>query len=167
MNGNWLRRTCLSLLALGACGSGKFSEDYASEIQQDCIATIACDQTGQIESCIEATGALLDDLDLPQQQYFIDTVYRCQNMLQCDYKNCTQSTAQAGYAAAHVAQISYDCEQRWKCRNASGQPPTAAIQSCIEETGNRLNANPQEQAAYDAHYARCQSFAGCSYGACQ
>lgn len=167
MNGYWLRITCLSLL-VGACGSGKFSEDFASEIQRDCIETLACTQEGQIEGCIVVTANNLDTASTSQQQYFVDAVYRCQGAANCAYVNCTQSTTDTGYAATHVPQITYDCQQKIACRSSSGQMPAAsAVQQCIQETSNRLNANPTEQASYDARFTRCQSYAGCSFGACQ
>lgn len=78
MNGHWLRITFLSLLTLGACATGKFSDDFASEIQRDCVETLGCTGTGQIESCIASVGASLDEAAVSKQQFFVDAVYRCQ-----------------------------------------------------------------------------------------
>ena len=168
MNGHWLRLTCLSLLTLGACGTGKFYDDFSAEIQRDCIETVGCNMTGQVESCIAAVGQSLDEAKTSQQQFFVDAVYRCQGSRMCDWVNCTHSTNATGYAATHVQQITYDCQQRAQCRLMSNQPVSPdAVQQCVQETGNRLNASPTDQAAFDARYSRCQAQASCSWGACQ
>lgn len=168
MNGYWLRTTCLSLLVLGACGTGKFSEDFSAEIQRDCIETVGCTQVGQIESCINAVGDSLNGARTSQQQFFVDAVYRCQGSRMCDWVTCTQSTNAMGFAATHNAQITYDCQQRAMCRLSGGQPVTEdSVKQCIQTTGNSLNANPAEQASFEARFARCGQQAGCSYGACQ
>lgn len=168
MNGHWLRITFLSLLSLGACATGKFSDDFASEIQRDCVETLGCTGTGQIESCIASVGQSLDDATVSKQQFFVDAVYRCQGSQRCDWVNCAHSTNASGYAGTHLAQITYDCQQRAMCRLASGQTVSDdAVNQCVQMTGNQLNANPADQAAYDARYARCSAQAGCSWGACQ
>jgi hypothetical protein len=168
MNGYWLRTTCLSLLTLGACTTGKFSEDFASEIQRDCVETVGCTQTGAIESCIASVGESLNVAKTSQQQYFVDAVYRCQSSRMCDWVNCAHSNNDTGYAGMHLPQITYDCQQRAMCRLASGQPVSDdAVNECIQTTGNSLNANPANQTAYDARYARCAQQAACSWGACQ
>jgi 2-oxoglutarate dehydrogenase complex dehydrogenase (E1) component-like enzyme len=176
MNGYWLRTTCLSrgicfaasLLVLGACGQGKFSEDFSAEIQRDCIETVGCTQMGQVEGCITAVGDSLNGARTSQQQFFVDAVYRCEGSRMCDWVTCTQSTNATGYAATHLSQITHDCQQRAMCRISSGQPVTQdSVNDCIQQTGNNLNANPTEQANFDARNARCAGQAGCSWGACQ
>lgn len=168
MNGDWLRNTCLSLLMLGACTTGKFSDDFASEIQRDCIETVGCTGTGAVESCISTVGSSLDSAKTSQQQFFVDAVYRCQGSLKCEWVNCAHSTNATGYAATHLQQITYDCQQRAMCRIASGQTVSEdSVDQCIQTTGNSLNANPASQPEYDAKYARCAAQAGCSWGACQ
>ena len=168
MNGYWLRTTCLTLLVLGACGTGKFSEDFSAEIQRDCIETVGCTQVGQVESCIVAVGDSLNNARTSQQQFFVDAVYRCQGSRMCDWITCTQSTNATGYAATHVTQITYDCQQRAMCRISGGQTVTEdSVKKCIQETGNNLNTSPTDQAAFDARFARCSQQTGCSFGACQ
>ena len=168
MNGYWLRMTCLSLLTLGACTTGKFSDDFSSEIQRDCVETVGCTGTGQIESCIASVGQTLDSVEPRKQQFFVDAVYRCQDSRLCEWVNCARSTAGTGYAATHLQQITYDCQQRALFRMQSSQSVnTDAVNSCIQQTGNNLNADTAAQAAFDAKYARCSAQAGCSWGACQ
>lgn len=168
MNGYRLRTICLTVLVLGACGTGRFSEDFSQEIQRDCIETVGCTQIGGVESCIAANGDLLNNARTSQQQFFVDAVYRCQGSSKCDWITCTQSTNATGYAATHIAQITYDCQQRAMCRISGGQTVTEdSVKQCIQQTGNNLNASPTDQAAFDARYARCGQQAGCSFGACQ
>ena len=164
MNGHWLRITGIALLALAACGTSKFSSDFASEIQRDCLETVACNPTTSLETCITNTTAKLDSTSVSQQQFFVDSVYRCQATSRCDYVTCTQSTASQGWAAAHNAEITYDCQQRVTCK---GTTVSTAVTTCIQETSNLLNADATAQPAFEARWARCGSFAGCSYGACQ
>jgi hypothetical protein len=168
MNGYWLRITGMSLLALGACATSKFSEDFSSEIQRDCLETVACNLTASFESCVNNTGSSLDNASVSKQQFFVDAVYRCQGAARCDYVTCTQSTANTGWAATHLTEVSHDCRERLACKIAGGSMPSAgAVESCIQETSNRLNANPPDQPAFEARYARCGTLMGCSYGACQ
>jgi hypothetical protein len=169
MNGYWLRLPRLLLLSsLAACTTGKFSEDFSTEIQRDCIETVGCTQVGQIEGCIAAVGDYLNNAKTSQQQFFVDAVYRCEGSRMCEWVKCTQSTNATGPAASLNAEITYDCQQRSMCRLASGQPvATDAVNMCIQETGNRLNADPQEAANFQARYQRCSSMAACSFGACQ
>ena len=168
MNGYWLRMTCLSLLTLGACTTGKFSDDFSSEIQRDCVETVGCTMMGEISTCVAGVGQSLDGAATAQQQFFVDAVYRCQGSAKCDWVNCVNSTNMGGYASAHLPQITYDCQQRTLCRMSSGQTTAPdAVNQCIQMTGNSLNADPSSQAAFDARYARCSSQAGCSWGACQ
>ena len=173
MKGYWSRITRLSrgtgqiaasLLFLGACGTGKFSEDFSTEIQRDCIETVGCYQTGQIESCIASVGEAFDSASTPRQQWFVDAVYRCQGQTMCNWVTCVQSTNDTGYAALHLAEITDDCQQRTICHGSDSE---AAVRQCIQETGNRLNADLTAQTAFDARYARCAAQRGCSYSGCQ
>lgn len=174
MNGYWLRitrpsrGTCFAawLLALGACGTGKFSEDFSSEIQRDCIETVGCFQMGQLETCIASGGDSLNQADTATQQWFVDAVYRCQGARVCDWVNCIESTNSTGYAAAHLTEITWDCQQRAVCRGPASASEDA-VRRCIQETGNQLNADVNAQAAFDARWARCGQQQGCNYGACQ
>jgi hypothetical protein len=155
-------------LTITACGSGKFSEDFSTEIQRDCIETVGCNGFGQLESCIESVADSLNNARTSQQQFFVDAVYRCQLSNSCEYVKCAQSTNATGYAGTHLAQITYDCQQRAICRTAGGTTVDMnAVNQCILETGNSLNANPADQANFDARYARCSTQASCSWGACQ
>ena len=172
--GYWLRitrisrGTCLaaSLVVIGACGTGKFSEDFSSEIQRDCVETVGCYQTGQLETCIASVGDTLNEASTSKQQFFVDAVYRCQGARVCDWVTCVQSTNESGYAAAHLAEITYDCQQRAICRGAQNATEDA-VRRCIQETGNVLNADQTGQALFDARFARCSAQQGCDYGACQ
>lgn len=174
MKGYWLRITRLSqgtcfaasLLALTACGTGKFSEDFSTEIQRDCIETIGCYHTGQIETCIASVGETLNGASTAKQQWFVDTVYRCMGQSVCDWVNCVQSTNSTGFAAARLNEITYDCQQRAICRGPQNATEDA-VRQCIQETGNRLNADVAAQAEFDAHYVRCSQQMGCNYSACQ
>lgn len=174
MKGYWSRITRLSrgtgqiaasLLFLGACGTGKFSEDFSMEIQQDCIETVSCNNAGQIESCIGSVGEVLNSAGTPTQQWFVDAVYRCQGQKMCEWVKCVQSTNQSGYAALHLAEITHDCQQRTICQGSGDNE--AAVRQCIQETGNRLNADLIAQSAFDSRFARCSALQGCDYGACQ
>jgi hypothetical protein len=168
MNGYWLRTICMSVLTLGACTTGKFSDDFSSEIQRDCIETVGCNMTGQIETCIASVGESLDGAHTSQQQFFVDAAYRCQGSLKCDWVNCVQSTNASGFASSRLQQITYDCQQRAMCRLASGQTVSPdSVDQCVQMTGNQLNANPTDQANFDARFSRCSAQAGCSWGACQ
>jgi len=174
MKGYWSRilrlsqGTCFiaSLLVLPACGTGKFSEDFSTEISRDCVETIGCYLTGQIATCIGSVGETLDQAGTSRQQWFVDAVYRCQGQKMCDYVNCVQSTNSGGFAAARLNEITIDCQQRAICRGAQNASEDT-VRQCIQETGNRLNADVAAQAEFDARYLRCSGQMGCNYTACQ
>jgi hypothetical protein len=155
------------------CGSSKFSEEFAPEIERDCTETFACStaqlaSAGSVDGCISKSGEILDNATAATQQLFVDTVERCSMNNQCPYVTCTQADPTIGYAATHQVQIQYDCVQRSACRSSTGQVGVeTAVSDCVATTSATLNADPQGQAAFDAKYARCKDFMGCSYNSCQ
>jgi hypothetical protein len=84
----------------------------------------------------------------------------------CAWVDCVQSTNDTGWAATHLAEITNDCQQRAICRGAADATEDA-VRSCIQQTGNQLNADPASQVAFDARYARCGTQKACDYGSCQ
>ncbi|MET0389900.1 MAG: hypothetical protein ABW321_28265 [Polyangiales bacterium] len=157
------------LLALSTCGGGDFSDDFAQEIQRDCFETVACQPSvGPVGECVTRTGGILDEASTSQQQYFVDTVVRCQLNQSCLYVTCTQQGAATGFAAAKAAEIAYECEQRAQCRIAGGTPLTTDwLMTCIAEQGTALNADPNLQPAFEGRFTRCAGKLSCDWTACQ
>jgi hypothetical protein len=174
MKGYWSRitrlsqgtRFAVSLLALAACGTGQFSEDFSTEIQRDCIETVGCFQMGQVESCIASVGQTLDGASTSKQQWFVDAVYRCQGQAVCDWVNCVQSTNMGGFAAMRLNEITFDCQQRAICQGAQNSSEDK-VRECVQQTGNRLNADAVSQAEFDGRFVRCGQQQGCNYSSCQ
>jgi hypothetical protein len=155
------------LLGAAACGSGTFSEDFAQEIQKDCLETQNCQKGNQIAECIHSTATATDKWSTNRQQFYVDTVVRCENKNGCDYVTCTTSDPTSGYAGTHLAQITWECQQRVGCKLASGQMTTPnEVQSCIDALGSSLNENPAAQVAFDGRSARCAAAMGCAYNTC-
>jgi hypothetical protein len=164
---------CLFAITWIGCGSSKFSEQFAPEIERDCTETFACSTSqfmgaGDVDGCVSKTGEILDESTAATQQLFVDTVERCSMNNQCPYVTCTQADPTVGYAATHQVQITFDCQQRIGCRVASGQTNSAnAVADCIGTTSAALNADTGQQAAFDLKYTHCKDFMGCSYNTCQ
>lgn len=159
----------LTLLALTACGSGNFSDDFAQEIQTDCYQTVACaPASGPVDTCVTRTGDALNNAAVTKQQYFVDTVSRCGLMQSCGYVSCTQTAASpTGYAATHVNEISYDCQQKAACRIAGGIALDQAwVNQCVSEQGALFNADPVQQSAFDGRFQRCTGKTGCDWTMC-
>jgi len=155
------------LLGAAACGSGKFSEDFAQEIQKDCLETLSCVSNSSIGNCISKTGSTADKWTTDRQQEYVDTVARCEIKNGCDYVTCTTSNPNAGYAGAHQPQITYECQQRVGCKISSGQVAAPnEVQICIETLSAQLNANPASQLTFDGRSARCATAVGCAYNTC-
>jgi len=154
----------LCLVMLSACGSGQFSEDFAQEIQRDCIQTLSCNAGGGVEDCVAKEGHVLDNASPNQQQAFVDTVARCEQNVGCAYVNCTVSDPNAGFAGARQAQIMYDCQQQAVCR---GGTANYDVQQCVLQTSARLNAAADQQVTYDARWGRCSLQSGCAWVSCQ
>ena len=156
------------LLGAVACGSGKFSDDFAQEIQKDCVESWSCAQKADVAHCINGTASAADDWTTNRQQTYVDTVVRCETKSGCDYVTCTVSDPLSGYAGSHQAQITYECQQRINCKISSGQmvEPTA-VQTCIAQTSSMLNADTAAQANFDGRSARCGAQVGCAYNTCQ
>jgi hypothetical protein len=168
---NWysVRVTFGLLISLGAaaCGSGKFSDDFAEEIQKDCVESQSCVSRTNITECITKTGSTTDKWTTAKQQEYVDTVVRCEIKNGCDYVNCTASDPLSGYAGAHQPQIAYECQQRVGCKIASGQASAPnEVQTCIDTTSAMLNANPTAQATFDVRSVRCATAMGCAYNTC-
>ena len=156
------------LLGAAACGSGNFSDQFAQEIQKDCIETLACGSKNQTEECVNKTASTLDKWPTAKQQQYIDNVVRCEGMNGCNYVSCTTANPMSGYAATHQPQITWECQQRVGCKVASGMVQTQdAVQVCITQLSNQLNADPNSQVTFDGRSARCAQAVGCAYNTCQ
>jgi hypothetical protein len=163
-----------ALFGLASCKSGQFREDFAPEIQKDCVETVSCAAHGggfdneAVSACVSRIGDEVGASAVTVQQEFIDTVSRCQEMFGCSYTACAFQNVVSGYAATHLQQITYDCQQRTDCRIASKQTVApSAVMDCISTTSATLDANPAQQAEFDGKFAHCSSYAGCSWGSCQ
>jgi hypothetical protein len=169
-----IRLAALAMFGVVGCKSGEFRDDFAPEIQKDCVETVSCAAHGAgfdsslISACVTRIGNEVGGANISAQQEFIDTVSRCQDLFACNYTTCAFQNVVSGYAATHLQQITYDCQQTVDCRIASKQAvaPTA-VMDCISTKSGTLDANVALQTEFDMKFARCSSFAGCSWGSCQ
>jgi hypothetical protein len=155
--------------AVAACSGGKFSSEFAQEIASDCAQTYACQHTSDVETCIKMESETLDTAPVTQQQFFVDTVSRCEASVGCDYTNCTFTNVVAGsYSGTHMTQITFDCQQSSACRIMGGQTVSNdAVNSCISEKSATLDANPLAASQFDAKFQKCNGFVSCSWTGCQ
>lgn len=159
---------------LAGCRTGQFREDFAPEIQKDCVETINCNSHGGgfnndlVSSCVTRIGDDVGAAPVEVQQEFVDTVGRCQELFGCNYTSCAFQNVSSGYSASHLMQITYDCQQQSMCRIESRQVVApSAVMDCIANKSSTLDANPAQQTEFDQKWAHCSSYAGCSWGSCQ
>lgn len=160
----------LVIVAVSSCGTGKFSEDYAQQIKSDCTQATTCQPGMPVDACVTKVSNMLDKASESQQQFFVDTVDRCGTSPNCDaYRICVATDPTAGYAGTHQAQIMHDCMQNANCNGLAGVQAQDFMISCMEETGVRVNSAPENQASYEAMFARCSAgnFLGCDWVNCR
>jgi hypothetical protein len=157
------------LLTFAACGGGKFSDQFAAEIQTDCLQTFNCQMTGNVQTCSEMAADALNKAAVSQQQFFVDTVSRCAQSTGCNYINCTGTDVVPGsYSNLHLQQITFDCQQTSQCRMNGGQTVAPdAVTTCVSQQGATLDANPAAQAEFEAKFMHCNGFAACSWNTCK
>lgn len=164
---------CLFAMTWIGCGSSKFSEQFAPEIERDCTESTACTTSqlsvgGDVDGCISKTGEVLDKAPVATQQLFVDTVERCSQSTLCPYVTCTQADPTVGFAAMHQVEINWDCTQRTACRVTANQTgATTAVDDCVGTSSAALNNDPQGQAALVTKYMHCQGITGCAWNTCQ
>lgn len=156
-----------------ACdSSGTFSRDFSYEIQRDCVMTV-CGQPAAgtaVNDCVTKTGSALDRASDAQQQYFLDTVVRCESSPECtSYQQCVVTDPSRGYAGAHQPQLLYDCQQVSVCRNYTAQQAATESMACLLITAASVNASVQNQTSFDAMFARCTAanLTGCDWITCR
>jgi len=79
--------------------------------------------------------------------------------------------AEGTFAADHMAEISYDCEQAVACAIASDGSRSAGTEAdqvsmCMAETAKILNASEARQSDYTTRLAPCAELLGCDYIDC-
>jgi hypothetical protein len=163
------------LALLCGCKQSEFGQMHYSELEKDCMETLACNSGGlatatqdTVQECVHASADKLDETSVDRQQLFLDTVSRCNRLQVCDYLSCTTSDPNSGWAAMNAQLIAYDCQQAIGCRIAAGQPQAAtAVTDCVSQESNSYNfGTPQMQNMLVAKGAKCAGQQGCAWVNC-